>query len=339
VKKRKILMIVLAAVFAVSAGMLIYELSQYRKGQEIYTEAEELVDLPNFEEIEHPDVSADSEETQETQETPVYIDPYAEQLKNMDFSALREVNPEVLGWILIPGTVVSYPFLQTDNNSYYLTHTWKTWTSIVGSIFLEYQNRSDFSDFNTVIYGHNMNNGSMFGTLKKYKSQSYWRSHPTVYITDNSGSRAYKIFAAYEVSTIGSTYQIGFPSEQSRQDFLNFCMDQSVISTGVVPTVNDHIITLSTCTGRGHATRWVVQAVLKSTAASDQAEPALPEPPTSQPQEPDASVLTPDSSAAGSTSAEETAPEQPTADTSATPENGTGEALLEGNSGTETPNP
>ena len=268
----------LALVFAASLGMMGYELLQYREGEEIYSEAQELVELPDFPDVRpvQPEPAA-SASASAAQEAPVYVDPYADALRNMDFSALREVNSEVLGWILIPDTVVSYPLLQHSDNSYYLKRTWKTWTSAVGSIFLECNSSGDFSDFNTIIYGHNMNNGSMFGSLKNYKKQSYWKRHPNVYITTDAGSFCYQIFAAYEVSTVGTTYQIGFSGDEAKQAFLDFCMDQSVIDTGVTPTVRDSILTLSTCTGRGHATRWVVQAVLKNTAAPDpEPEQTLP---------------------------------------------------------------
>lgn len=273
--KRKIrrgLIVLLALIFVGSLGMVIYRTMEYKEGEEIYAEAAELVQLPDLSDLPDPVL----EETVETEETdaPVYVDPYADALRNMDFAALREVNSDVLGWILIPNTVISYPLVQGDDNQYYLKHTWKKWTSAVGAIFLEYQNSPDFSDFNTIIYGHRMNNGSMFASLKNYKKQSYWAAHPYVYITDDNGSHKYEIFAAYEVSTAGTTYQIGFSGDASKQAFLDYCLGQSVIDTGITPTVHDKILTLSTCTGNGHATRWVVQARLKGVAPSDSAAEA-----------------------------------------------------------------
>ncbi len=270
-----VLAAVLLCIFLGSTGMLVRELLDYREGDETYAEAEELVDLPQLPEEDpapQPEApaagsAAASEPGGESPVLPVRENLYAEQLKNMDFTALRQVNSEVLGWILIPGTRVSYPVLQHSDNQYYLKHTWKKTVSSVGSIFMECQNDSGLSNFNTVIYGHNMNNGSMFGMLKKYKKQSYWAAHPTVYLTTDSGSHAYQVFAAYEVSTVGTTYQLGFSGENSRQSFLDFAMESSVIDTGIVPTTQDSILTLSTCTGHGHATRWVVQAVMKNPAA------------------------------------------------------------------------
>ena len=172
---RKLLIAVLALVLCVSAVMLIRQTLQYREGEAEYAEAEALVELPDLSQLEPaPAPELEPEETEEPEEEkPVYIDPYAGALAAMDFTALREVNSDVLGWILIPGTVISYPLLQGDDNSYYLNHTWKKWTNVVGSIFLECQNSPDLSDFNTVVYGHRMNNGSMFASLKYYKQQSY----------------------------------------------------------------------------------------------------------------------------------------------------------------------
>ena len=281
-KLRLLLIAALALVLAVSVGMLIRQNIQYREGEEAYAEAEALVELPDLSQLPRPEPvpeEAPSEEEIAPEEQPVYVDPYADALRNMDFSALREVNSDVLGWILIPGTAVSYPVVQGTDNDYYLNHTWKKWTSVVGSIFLECQNSRDLSDFNTIIYGHRMNNGSMFASLKNYKKQSWWSDHPCVYITDDSGSHKYEIFAAYEVSTEGETYRLGFGSDREKQAFIDYCLAQSVIDTGVVPRTYDRILTLSTCTGQGHATRWVVQAVLQGEAPQEAEAPLEELPP------------------------------------------------------------
>lgn len=226
-KLRLLLIAALALVLAVSVGILIRQNIQYREGEEAYAEAEALVELPDLSQLPRPEPvpeEAPSEEEIAPEEQPVYVDPYADALRNMDFSALREVNSDVLGWILIPGTAVSYPVVQGTDNDYYLNHTWKKWTSVVGSIFLECQNSRDLSDFNTIIYGHRMNNGSMFASLKNYKKQSWWSDHPCVYITDDSGSHKYEIFAAYEVSTEGETYRLGFGSDREKQAFIDYCL-------------------------------------------------------------------------------------------------------------------
>lgn len=280
---RKLLTLLLALVFLGSSAKTVYQLFQYKEGDEISQEARDLVRLPDLPELPVPEFSASQSQEEPAVEQPVYVDPYADALRDMDFTALRQVNDDVLGWILVPGTNLSYPLVQGSDNSYYLNHSWRKSRNSAGAIFLEQSNHSDLSDFNTIVYGHRMNNRSMFGTLKYYKDQSYWHKHPSIYLTDDRGSHKYEIFAAYEVSVDSDTYRMSFPNDDAKQQFLDFCVSQSVIDTGVTPTVYDRVLTLSTCTGNGHATRWIVQAVLKGTAPPS--APALVEP--EPPQEPE----------------------------------------------------
>ena len=298
-KFRKALAALLAVICALCLGRTALQLVQYRQGDETYAQAEELAGLPDLSDLPVVDFTGGSGSVSSSastdgageapEEVPVWQDPYAQALKDMDFSALRQQNPDVLGWILIPGTRVSYPVVQGTDNSYYLDHTWRGGKNSVGAIFMECRNSSDLSDFNTIIYGHRMNNRSMFGTLSQYKSRSYWQAHPYVYLTDDSGTHRYEIFAAGEVSVDSDVYRLGLRSDSSRQSFLDSCLALSALNTGVTPHTYDKVLTLSTCTGNGHATRWVVQAVCPGQAPET---PEIPqEEPTPQPEE---SVQTPD---------------------------------------------
>ena len=303
-KFRKALAALLAVICALCLGRTALQLVQYRQGDETYAQAEELAGLPDLSDLPVVDFTGGSGSVSSSastdgageapEEVPVWQDPYAQALKDMDFSALRQQNPDVLGWILIPGTRVSYPVVQGTDNSYYLDHTWRGGKNSVGAIFMDYRNSGDLSDFNTIIYGHRMNNRSMFGTLSQYKSRSYWQAHPYVYLTDDSGTHRYEIFAAGEVSVDSDVYRLGLRSSSGRQSFLDSCLALSALNTGVTPHTYDKVLTLSTCTGNGHATRWVVQAVCPGQAPETpeipQEEPT-PQPDASQPEE---SVQTPD---------------------------------------------
>ena len=161
------------------------------------------------------------------------------------------------------GTEISYPLVQGTDNDYYLTHTWNQNSSAVGAIFMDCRCSADFSGFNTIVYGHRMNNGSMFAALKHYKKQDFLQAHPQIYVTNASGTHAYSIYAAYEAALDGTAYYSAFSDETIKKTFIDEGVSLSVIRTGAVPTVNDHILTLSTCTGNGHATRWVVQAIME----------------------------------------------------------------------------
>ena len=306
---RRVLTAVLTVALLGSLAGMGYRQLQYREGEKVYQEAEELVQLPDLEAVTRQESqppqtqeAASSEEASQSaaasqeEPAPVYVDPYAQALADMDFVALREQNTDVLGWIVIPNTKVSYPLVQGEDNSYYLNHTWRKTRSVVGAIFMESLCSADLSDFNTIIYGHRMNNRSMFGRLLDYKKQSYWQEHPRFYITDDSGTHTYEIFAAYEAAVKSTPYCISFSSDTEKQTFIDYSLEHSQVDTGVVPTVNDRIVTLSTCTGNGHATRWIVQGVEwvepaeeaplpeEPIVAGEETAEELPEPETQEPE-------------------------------------------------------
>lgn len=192
-------------------------------------------------------------------------DPVIKDLAAIDLPALQEVNPDVIGWITIPGADISHPLLLGPDNDYYLRHTWEKKWNGGGSIFLDCRASGDLEDFHTVIYGHRMRNGAMFAPLSRYAEQTFWAEHPYIYVTDGARVRRYEIFAAWEPSVTSLTYASELDSEESRQEMIDQCLGGSVIDTGVIPTPEDKLLTLSTCTGSGHATRWVVQARLEET--------------------------------------------------------------------------
>ena len=270
-KLRISLIICLAVVFLGSLGAMVYRSVQLHKSEAARKEAESLVQQLE-EELEQTEPQKEAseeipkeilaEEPQGWQEAPVYDDPHYDAMKEVDLTALREVNPDVIGWIRIPGTQIDYPLMQGEDNQYYLERTWKGEPNAAGSIFLEQHCSADLSDFNTIIYGHRMKNGSMFAALKYYNKMDYLQEHPYVYILDDAGPHRYEVFSAYEASVTGTTYRLAIEDDEIKQKFIDDCSGWSVIETGVEPTIRDRMLTLSTCTGRGYETRWVVQARL-----------------------------------------------------------------------------
>lgn len=183
-------------------------------------------------------------------------------LAEMNLEALQEINPDTAGWIAIPGTTLSYPLVQSEDNQFYLNHNWKKESNLSGAIFLECTNHRDFSDFHTLIYGHRMRDNSMFGLLKYYQNRDYWKEHPDFYVVVGGNICRYTIFAAHETSITGPVYRLDLEEKGLEEEFVRYCIDSSVLSTDSVPERGKKIVTLSTCTGRGHATRWVVQGYL-----------------------------------------------------------------------------
>lgn len=178
----------------------------------------------------------------------------------MDLSPLQKVNADVVGWIEIPG-VLSYPLLQGGDNAWYLSHAWNGEENAAGAVFLDFRADACLGDFNTLIYGHRMRNGTMFGSLKHYKDADFWQENPSVYLANEDSTRRYDIYAAYEVGLTAAAYQREFSSLEEKQEFIQYGLERSVIDTGITPMPEDTIITLSTCSGSDRNTRWVVQAV------------------------------------------------------------------------------
>ena len=277
-KLRMVFILLLAAVFLGSGGLLIQQSGFYREARHSGEQARETAGLtqPRTEQLPEPEVPlAPEPEEPEVTVVPKPVEPEqpeqepleeaAQRLWQVDLAQLRQVNPDVLGWISIPGTQLDYPILRGEDNQYYLNHTWQGKRNAAGSVFLECQSSPDLSDFNTIFYGHNMKNGSMFGSLRQYRTQSHYQEHPYIYIVDDSGVRRYEIFAAFEAEVVGDTYRLDLNTPEKQQAFLDYSVRRCVLQTGLVPTVEDSIITLSTCTGNGYDHRWVVQGVLTGT--------------------------------------------------------------------------
>jgi len=214
-----------------------------------------------------PEEAADLSETADEPSVPA-PDPLPEEaasLAALDLAALREVNPDVAGWLFLPGAGVSHPILQGEDNDYYLKHSWRREWSSGGAIFLDRRCSRGFDGFHTIIYGHRMNNGSMFGSLHKYEDPDFWRENPSVYVATDDAVYRYDIFAIWEPSITSAVYGPAPETEEDRRDFAAMCRSSSLIDTGLEPGPEDKLLTLSTCTGRGHDTRWVVQSLLART--------------------------------------------------------------------------
>ena len=186
----------------------------------------------------------------------------------VDFESLTSQYPDIYAWITIPGTRIDYPIVQhPSDNAYYLNHTVDGRKRVEGAIFTENYNSKDFSDPNTLIYGHNMKNGSMFKGLHKYKDRQFLEEHSEIIIYQEGRILRYKIFAAYVYDSRHIMLSFDFNDENIYRSYLNSVLTKkdmsSNINTTVEVTAEDKIITLSTCNSNDKQ-RYLVQAVLLS---------------------------------------------------------------------------
>ena len=184
----------------------------------------------------------------------------------VDFEELLKINPDTIGWIRFDPepSIINYPVVQGDDNDYYLKKTFSANENTLGAIFLNVYNSPDFSDKNSIIYGHRMKDGSMFRKLEDYKDKEFWEENPYFYIYTPDGKElTYHNYSAGTVLDTADTYLTSFGSDEEFMDFVNYTKSTSAYNTGVEVTADDTVVTLSTCTASSDNHRFVVHGVLE----------------------------------------------------------------------------
>jgi len=178
---------------------------------------------------------------------------------------LKKNNSDAVGWLDIVDTKMNYPIVKGNDNAYYTAHTFNKKKSASGAIFIDCWNQPNFSDFNTVIYGHNMKDGSMFHDLREYKHQRFFDDHPYIEITLENKKLRYQVFAAYSFK-MDSKWDFRGQNcftDLERSEFIKAARKRSTgIASSQTVSRNDRMLTLATCDGDTNAWYWVVHAVL-----------------------------------------------------------------------------
>lgn len=182
----------------------------------------------------------------------------------VNFDELHRRNKDIVAWIRFDNSQelgIDYPVLYSGDNEKYLRSDLFGERHIAGSIFLEGLSSPVFNDYYSIIYGHNMNDGSMFGNLDKYKDKEFWKENQYFTLYTEDTVYRYHIFACQDAVNGGYVYQIGYEPGGEYQNFIDSLAKDSLIDTGLHPDNRHKIMTLSTCTGNGYIKRFVVCAV------------------------------------------------------------------------------
>ena len=193
----------------------------------------------------------------------------------VEFDKLKAENPDVIGWIRFDNQDelgINYPILYSGDNEKYLRTDLHGNSHIAGCIFLEGLNKSDFSDYYNIIYGHNMNDGSMFGSLKKYKDDGFWKKNQYFTVYSETTAYRYRIFSYEDAVNGGDVYKVGYQPGEEYQKFINQMIKDSDVDTGVNPQTSNKILTLSTCTGNGYSKRLAIHAVCVDAQTTDESK-------------------------------------------------------------------
>lgn len=182
--------------------------------------------------------------------------------RKIDFKTLKSINKDIIGWVYIPNTAIDYAILKGSSNDQYLHHNYYNKYSFAGSIFIDHINKRDFTDDNTILYGHNMRNGSMFAGLKQFTTQSYMDKHPYVYIyLPNGNINVYSIFSTNIYPATSKMYSKG----NNYQTYVKKILSTSLAKRDVDQKNQAPLVMLSTCSAANSVRRNVVYGRLNET--------------------------------------------------------------------------
>ena len=225
----------LGLIFVVSAALLIKDIAGYAAGRSDYSELSDAA------------VCSDAAPREAKWD---YLAP--------DFGYLRSVNGDFWRWLQLPGSSISYPVVTAKDNDHYLTHTYSGKSNGAGALFVD--SREDADADNTVVYGHRMNDGSMFGRLYRLRDQDYFDGHSRLLLYDEQGVHVCAVFAVYLAEVDSDTYTFRFADAEAERAYIADARSRSEVSCEVELTGAEKLVTLSTCIRGDYDRRLVVQA-------------------------------------------------------------------------------
>lgn len=180
----------------------------------------------------------------------------------INFKSLKASNKDIIAWIYSEETPINYPIVQSNDNDYYLRRLIDGTYNQAGTIFLDCKNSSNFEDYNSIIYGHNMKNDSMFGTISNYKDQEYYEKHKEMFLITENKNFKIELFAGFISSSESDLYN--FPKTSgTNEKLINTAIKNSTFKSNVAVTKEDRIITLSTCSYNFENARYILLGVLR----------------------------------------------------------------------------
>lgn len=249
---RIIILVIAICVFVFSLFMIISTRLKYKKAIDTYDKiSADMVSITSSFTV--PDLNDIKEKNEEgIMQVDSDIIPI-----ELDTDEAEIYNPDIIGWIFCPDTTINYPVMQSKDNDYYLRRMADKKYNIAGSIFMDYRNKGDFSDINTIIYGHNMKNGTMFSDIMKYKDRSYYEAHKYIYYTStDERSYIFKIIGSAVVSPDDAIFRTYYePADLQRQLETYPSM---LFEAGTDLSTIDHLVTLSTCSNDAGTMRYLL---------------------------------------------------------------------------------
>lgn len=242
-----LLIFLVAFVFLIKSGVDVinYFIDTNKTNEEI-KEIEEIVEI---EEVPDSEATEIIEQIEEIPESNPYWDYIKMNLINVNFNELLAINNETKGWIQVNGTNINYPFVQTSDNDFYLTHSFNKSYNQAGWVFMDYRNDTINYDRNTILYAHGMNNQTMFGSLRNILSSSWYNNtdNHVIKLSTPTENTLWQVFSVYHIETTNDYIQTEFASDEEYQTFLDMLKERSAVEFDTTVNATDKILTLSTC--------------------------------------------------------------------------------------------
>lgn len=209
------------------------------------------------------EAAREAREEEEKKKLPE-VDPSLRIPNTVNFAALWEQNEDVYAWITVPGTLVDYPILQhPTDDEYYLNHTIDHVRGLPGSIYSEFIHPKDFSAANTILYGHNMKNDTMFGSLHDYENAAFFEEHPYIYIHLPDRTLLYQIFSAVIFRSVYLPNYLNYEEESGFRAYVEELKESpGYMNPEAEPFFGSRLLTLHTCIGHDENHRYLVVGVL-----------------------------------------------------------------------------
>ncbi len=242
-----LIIFLIAFVFLIKSGidLINYFIDTNKTNDEI----KEIEDVAEVEEVPDSENTEIIKQEEEIPESNPYWDYIKMNLISVNFGELLKLNDETKGWIKVNGTNINYPFVQTNNNDYYLTHSYNKSYNQAGWVFMDYRNDTENLDRNTILYAHGMNNKTMFGSLRNILSSSWYNNtdNHIIKLSTPTENTLWQVFSVYHIETTNDYIQTEFATDEEYQTFLDMLKSRSAVEFDTTVNATDKILTLSTC--------------------------------------------------------------------------------------------
>lgn len=248
-KWKNIILILMFLILFITLNISIYNIIKWKlDSNKTNEEINTIQENANIEEVKDNKGTEIIKQAKKIPKENPYWDYIKMNIIDVNFDNLKKINSDVVGWIKVNGTNINYPFVQSKDNKYYLTHSFSKSYNNAGLVFLDYRN-NNINNRNTIIYAHGRTDKTMFGTLRKVLNNG-WINNTNNYVIKISTEKEnslWQIFSIYHIPTTNDYLQTEFKNEREYQRFLNILKNRSNHNFNTSITSNDTILTLSTC--------------------------------------------------------------------------------------------